>query len=111
LIQQLGNGEPPIIICDHALIHRSELVKDFLEELQGFILYLPPYSPQLNPIDLIFSKWKCEMKVPYKPFTSQGVMDAITEASNEISSKNCRNWIHQVERFRIKALRCEPFLE
>jgi hypothetical protein len=50
----------------------------------------------------MFSKWKCEMKVRYKPFTSQGVMDAITEASNEISSKDCQNWIQHVERFKIK---------
>jgi transposase len=37
LFTKLGVGEPPMIVCDNARIHRSDLVKEFLENINGFI--------------------------------------------------------------------------
>ncbi|OPX00615.1 IS630 family transposase [Geobacillus sp. LEMMY01] len=46
------------LVLDNARIHHARMVKDFLrEEGQCFhFLYLPPYSPQLNPIERLW-KW------------------------------------------------------
>ena len=45
-----------IIILDNFPSHKSKMVKELAEELNVFLVYLPPYSPDLNPIEFI---WKC----------------------------------------------------
>ncbi len=47
-----------VLVLDIARIHHAKMVKEFLrEEGQCFhFIYLPPYSPQLNPIERL---WKC----------------------------------------------------
>jgi transposase len=46
------------MVTDHAPIHRSQLVVDFLKEHADSFMFvhLPPYSPNLNPIELLW-KW------------------------------------------------------
>jgi hypothetical protein len=51
--------ENPVFIMDNARIHHSRIAKGyFTENLNAQIVYLPPYSPFLNPIENCFSKWK-----------------------------------------------------
>jgi len=45
-----------IFITDNAAIHHAKIIKEFLQNLP--ILYLAPYSPFFNPIELLFSRWK-----------------------------------------------------
>ncbi|MBC3788474.1 transposase [Spirosoma utsteinense] len=53
-----------IVIWDGAAIHRSEVVKAFLKERPGRIHLerLPAYSPQLNPVELVWSQLKRSLK-------------------------------------------------
>lgn len=53
-----------LIIWDGAAIHRSEVVKAFLKERSGRIHLerLPAYSPQLNPVELVWSQLKRSLK-------------------------------------------------
>ncbi|MGM9512430.1 IS630 family transposase [Larkinella sp. GY13] len=53
-----------VIIWDGAAIHRSEVVKAFLKERPGRIHLerLPAYSPQLNPVELVWSQLKRSLK-------------------------------------------------
>lgn len=44
-----------VIILDNARIHRAKVVKEFCELNQIVLVYLPPYSPNLNPIEF---SWK-----------------------------------------------------
>ena len=46
-----------VLICDNASIHMTEenrVLSEILWEQKDFMLNLPPYSPELNPIELIF---------------------------------------------------------
>lgn len=43
---------------DNAPIHKTIVVKEFLESHQIEVVYLPPYSPDLNPIENFFSMVK-----------------------------------------------------
>ena len=48
---------------DNALIHHIEAISDIIEDQTGTcLLFLPPYSPDLNPIEEVFSKVKGIMK-------------------------------------------------
>lgn len=42
-----------IIIVDNASIHKSKKVKKYCEERNIILVYLPPYSPDLNPIEIL----------------------------------------------------------
>jgi transposase len=47
-----------LLVLDNAKIHRAKLLNSFLQEHQDrlFLLFLPPYSPNLNPVERIW-KW------------------------------------------------------
>lgn len=51
-----------ILICDNAKVHTSPLMtmrlKAFLDPLNIYLLYLPTYSPELNPCELVFAQVK-----------------------------------------------------
>ena len=47
-----------IIVIDNFASHRSKLVRDKAKELGLFLVYLPPYSPDLNPIEFIWKSIK-----------------------------------------------------
>jgi len=53
LIQRISS--PLLIVWDRLPAHRSRLVGEFLDQLQGWIVteYLPPYAPELNPVEYL----------------------------------------------------------
>jgi len=51
------------IIMDNVAFHKSTEVRTIIEESGHSLLFLPPYSPQLNPIEEFFSKWKQHRKI------------------------------------------------
>ena len=58
LIQRISS--PLLIVWDRLPAHRSRLVGEFLDQLQGWIVteYLPPYAPELNPVEYLWGHWK-----------------------------------------------------
>jgi transposase len=52
--------QPLLVIWDRLPAHRSRWVQDYLASLQGWIhtAYLPPYAPELNPVEYIWAYWK-----------------------------------------------------
>ena len=51
---------PLLIVWDRLPAHRSRLVQEFIELSEGHIAteYLPPYAPELNPVEYIWAYWK-----------------------------------------------------
>ena len=80
LLQQMGEDRTPVLIMDNARIHHAVVVKEMLTEHQIENKYLPPYSPQLNPIEEAFSMIKARYrKLTPKPRNSDGVLAALHE--------------------------------
>ena len=54
------NGINPnsIVVLDNCSVHYASGIANTLEELGIIVQYLPPYSPDFNPIELLFSKVK-----------------------------------------------------
>ena len=46
------------VICDNLSSHKSEKAAEVLRSLGAWFLFLPPYSPDLNPIEMAFAKLK-----------------------------------------------------
>lgn len=49
LLPQLTSGQ--VIVCDNATFHKGERIEQLIEQAGCRLLYLPPYSPDLNPIE------------------------------------------------------------
>ena len=51
---------PLLIVWDRLPAHRSRLVREIIELSEGHIVteYLPPYAPELNPVEYIWACWK-----------------------------------------------------
>jgi transposase len=47
-----------IVMMDNLLVHKTPGVRDAIEGAGATLEYLPPYSPDLNPIEMAFSKLK-----------------------------------------------------
>ena len=54
--------ENSIVILDNATIHHSEEIVNLIRATGAKIIYLPPYSPDLNPIELMFGIYKRTLK-------------------------------------------------
>ena len=55
-------SEANIIVMDNMRSHHAKVVKNLLEEKHIQYLYLPPYSPDYNPIENMWSKIKASMR-------------------------------------------------
>jgi transposase len=56
LVPQLKPGD--VVIMDNLSSHKRARVRERIEAAQAQLKYLPPYSPDLNPIEMVFSKIK-----------------------------------------------------
>ena len=56
LAPKLGRGQ--IVVMDNLSVHKSKRVERLVEEAGCELLFLPPYSPDFNPIEEAFSKAK-----------------------------------------------------
>jgi transposase len=56
LLPTLGRGD--VVVMDNLASHKHPRVRELLESVGAQLLYLPPYSPDFNPIEMIWSKVK-----------------------------------------------------
>ncbi|KAG2225686.1 hypothetical protein INT45_012158 [Circinella minor] len=82
------------LVMDNAAIHRTIDVKDWVTERGFEIIYLPPYSPFLNPIEEFWSKLKDVVnKDPASVRLNSKLSDRIKKASEHIFREDCQAWI------------------
>jgi transposase len=55
-----------ILVMDNASFYRSERIKQICEAVGVKLIYLPPYSPRLNPIEEFFAELKAFIKKHWK---------------------------------------------
>ncbi len=73
LIHQLEPGQ--IVIMDNAKFHKDKRTKELIEGAQCQLLYLPAYSPDLNPIEKYWSKMKSWLRENRQKFNN--LIDAL----------------------------------
>jgi transposase len=60
LVPTLERGDT--VIMDKLPVHKVAGVREAIEAAGAYLLYLPPYSPDLNPIEMAFSKLKALLR-------------------------------------------------
>jgi transposase len=56
LVPELRSGD--VVIMDNLSSHKRLRIRELIEAIGAHLVFLPPYSPDLNPIELIFAKVK-----------------------------------------------------
>lgn len=89
LVPKLWNGAH--VILDNSSIHKGEEVKKAIEEVGAKLVFLPPYSPEFNPIENCWSKVKSSLR-SQQPRTYQDLQSAMEKALAAVSEKDLKNW-------------------
>lgn len=89
LIKTLKPGD--IVILDNLGSHKDTAVRQMVRDAGAHLLFLPPYSPDLNPIEQMFSKVKHHMRLAMGR-TVQAVQDALAQIIDTISPQECKNY-------------------
>lgn len=89
------NGYNPksVVIMDNCSIHRVQEVTDLLNSAGVLTLFLPPYSPDLNPIELAFSYIKYYLKEHEDIIHIVPSTYLIKTAFENLTPSMCNNWI------------------
>ena len=89
-----GSEKMSIVIMDNCSIHHIAEVKDTLTDAGILVLYLPPYSPDLNPIEEAFSYIKYYLKDHHELLQVFSNPQCILQAAfNSITPQHCNGWI------------------
>ena len=90
LAPALGAGD--VVVMDNLPAHKVAGVKAAIAAVGAGILYLPPYSPDLNPIEQMFAKLKAHLRKAAIR-TYDALCDEIGRIIKTISPKECQNYI------------------
>jgi transposase len=80
-----------VVVLDGLGAHRTERVRELVEERGTDLLFLPSYSPDLNPIEEAFSKIKNLLRKAAAR-TREALDEAISEAMSAITLEDAAGW-------------------
>ena len=81
-----------IVILDNLSSHKVDGVQQAVALAGATVLYLPPYSPDLNPIEKLFSKLKTFLRQAARRSTEE-LWKQIGELLNTITASECANYL------------------
>jgi transposase len=80
-----------IVVLDNLSSHKVDGVRQAIDAVGATVLYLPPYSPDLNPIEKFFSKLKTLLRKAAKRST-EALWKEIGELLNTVTPSECSNY-------------------
>lgn len=80
-----------IIVVDNLSAHKGGKVKEIIEDAGCELVYLPPYSPDFNPIEQVFSKIKGLLRRA-EARTRKALIEAMGQALDAVSARNVRGF-------------------
>jgi transposase len=91
LVPALRPGD--IVVMDNLPAHKLAAVRDALEQTGAQVFYLPPYSPDMNPIELVFAKLKTLLRQdPAR--TIETLWRRIGKLLDAFTPAECANFFH-----------------
>jgi len=89
-----------VLVMNNARIHHDDDLVAAIEDIGGKVLYLPPYSPDFNPIETAFSALKSWLK-RYRDFADYFdpkylILTALAETTPEIARKYFEESVYDV---------------
>lgn len=98
LVPELRPGD--VVVMDNLSSHKRQRTRELIEDAGAELWFLPPYSPDLNPIELIFSKVKRTLRsLAYRTVDTlwramQSVLDRVTASDAANCFQHCGYTLH-----------------
>jgi len=89
LVPELKLGD--IVVMDNLSSHKRPKVAALIEAAGASLLYLPPYSPDFNPIEKLFAKFKALLRKAAER-TVDGLWNTIGECLDKFTPRECANY-------------------
>ena len=89
LVPTLKAGD--IVIMDNLSSHKRAGVREAIESVGAQLVYLPPYSPDFNPIELLFSKFKWLLRSAVER-TVEALWETCGRLLDAFNETECRNY-------------------
>jgi transposase len=99
LAQEARPGD--LVVLDNLSAHKTKRVREALTRCRVEFLYLPPYSPDLNPIENAFSKLKGLLRAAGER-TVEGLWAALGRLIDQVRPAECRNYLRHCGYFATK---------
>jgi transposase len=80
-----------IVVVDNLRVHKSQKAKEFIESCSAKYLFLPPYSPDFNPIEKMWSKVKQILR-SLQARTQEEFFDAVGKALSMVTATDAQGW-------------------
>jgi transposase len=90
LAPTLSSGD--IVVMDNLGSHKVAGIREAIEAKGANLVYLPPYSPDLNPIEQFFAKLKAILR-KLAVRTVEALWQAIAVALDDLDPAECRNYL------------------
>lgn len=90
LIPEMQPGS--IVVCDNLPAHKVAGIRQCLEEAGMGLLYLPPYSPDFNPIEQVFAKLKALLRRA-APRSFHAICEALKTILDRFRPAECANYL------------------
>lgn len=89
LAPELRSGD--VVIMDNLPAHKISPVREAIEKAGARLLFLPPYSPDFNPIEMAFSKLKALLRKAAARSVAQ-LWSVVADCLNAFSTEECRHY-------------------
>ena len=89
LLPSIHEGD--YVIMDNLRTHHCNFVGELIRAKGAIPLYLPPYSPDLNPIEKMWAKMKSILR-KWRIRIKDKLIPAILQALNLVTSSDCQGW-------------------
>lgn len=80
-----------VVVMDNLPAHKPTAVREAVEAAGAELMFLPPYSPDFNPIEMAFAKLKAFLK-KVAARTVDALWDAIAQAIDTFTPTECENY-------------------
>jgi transposase len=80
------------VILDNLAAHKGDKVRELIEARGAKLVFLPPYSPDLNPIEMAFAKLKALLRKAAER-TVAALWDRIGELLDAFTPQECANYL------------------
>lgn len=91
LVPELKVGD--VVILDNLRPHKAAGVQEMIEQAGATLLYLPPYSPDFNPIENMWSKVKRHLRSAAAR-SYEALQQAVWSALDQITPQDCLGFFH-----------------
>jgi transposase len=89
LVPTLRPGD--IVVMDNLSSHKSSAVRRAIRDAGAKLIFLPPYSPDLNPIEKMWSKVKALLRSA-KARSDEALLTAIGAALSRVTAQDAEGW-------------------